>query len=101
MIQFYSYYKLHFLLLRKNIEHETSDKYIDEKDIIQIQEESYRLSSWYLENKIRSVLEYNQINIGELFYIEFYNKLVSVLWDLTNLKNIVDILILNILQTYF
>jgi len=89
------------LLLRKNIEHETSDKYIDEKDIIQIQEESYRLSSWYLENKIRSVLEYNQINIGELFYIEFYNKLVSVLWDLTNLKNIVDILILNILQTYF
>ena len=83
-------FESHFLLLRKNIEHETSDKYIHDKDIIKIQEESYRLSSWYVENKIKSILEYNGINVGELFYIEFYNKLVSVFWDLTNLKNIIE-----------
>ncbi len=83
-------FESHFLLLKKNIEHETSDKYIDEKDIIKIQEESYRLSSWYLENKINPILEYDGINIGELFYLEFYYKLLSVFWDLTNLKNIVE-----------
>ena len=82
-------FESHFLLLRKNIEHETSDKYIDEEQIIKIQEESYRLSSWYLENKINPILEYDGINIGELFYLEFYYKLLSVFWDLTNLRNIV------------
>jgi hypothetical protein len=60
----------HNLLLKKNIVHKLSDDYLSDKDLNDIQDLTYHFSNWYAESKISNLIEYEGINIGELFYIE-------------------------------
>jgi hypothetical protein len=69
----------HNFFLKKNIEHELSDNYLNDKDLDYIQDLSYQFSKWYAESEISPLIEYEEINVGELFYAEFTHFLNPIL----------------------
>ena len=69
----------HNFLLEKNIIHELSDDYLNDEDLDYIQDLTYRFSNWYSEPEISNLIEYEGINIGELFYLEFSYFLTPIL----------------------
>ena len=64
-------YKSHEILTRRKISHEISDSFLDDKDIYFLQQEIYRLTKWY-ETEVSDYITYENINLGELFYMDFY-----------------------------
>jgi len=64
-------YKSHEILSRRKILHKISDSFLEEKDIHFLQQESFRLAKWF-ETKISRQITYENINLGELFYIDFF-----------------------------
>ena len=71
-------YKSHEILTLRRISHEVSDSFLDEKDIHLLQKEAYRLTKWF-DTKISDSITYENINFGELFYIDFYCILLLVM----------------------
>ena len=69
----------HNFLLKNKIKHELSDDYLNENDLDDIQDNSYKFSKWYSDTKISQLVEYDVINIGELFYVEFCYFLTPIL----------------------
>ena len=61
--------------MKNNITHEISDDFLDEKDIQLIQNESLNLTKWY-DNELNDVLNYEEINLGRTFYVEFHQYLL-------------------------
>ncbi|MGQ0790630.1 MAG: UDP-N-acetylglucosamine 2-epimerase [Nitrosopumilaceae archaeon] len=72
-------YKSHKLFEQKKIQHEVSDVYITQNDLEHIQGESYSFAHWFDKPEISNLLQYDGINIGELFYYDFHYKLVPFL----------------------
>ena len=64
-------YKSHEMLTLRKVSHEVSDSFLDEKDIHFLQKETYRLTKWF-ETKVSDSITYDNINLGELFYIDLY-----------------------------
>ena len=64
-------YKSHEILTLRRTPHEVSDSFLDEKDIHFLQKETYKLTKWF-ETKISNSVTYENINLGELFYMDFY-----------------------------
>ena len=64
-------YESHEILTRRKISHEISDSFLDDKDIYFLQQEIYRLTKWY-ETEVSDYITYENINLGELFYMDFY-----------------------------
>ena len=64
-------YKSHEMLTLRKVSHEVSDSFLDEKDIHFLQKETYRLTKWF-ETKVSDSITYENINLGELFYIDLY-----------------------------
>ena len=64
-------YKSHEILTRRKISHEISDSFLDENDIYFLQQEAYRLTKWF-ETEVSDSITYENINLGELFYMDFY-----------------------------
>ena len=71
-------YKSHDLLTLRKISHKISDSFLDEKDIHFLQKETYRLTKWF-ETKVSDSITYDNINLGELFYIDFYFILLPIM----------------------
>lgn len=71
-------YKSHEILSRKKIPHEISDTFLDQNKLQFLQNESFRLAKWF-ETKISQSIIYKNINLGELFYIDFYVFLLPIL----------------------
>ena len=71
-------YKSHEMLTLRKVSHEVSDSFLDEKDIHFLQKETYRLTKWF-ETKVSDSITYENINLGELFYIDFYFILLPIL----------------------
>ena len=71
-------YKSHEILTRKKISHKISDSFLDENDIYFLQQEAYRLTKWF-ETEVSDSITYENINLGELFYIDFYFILLPIL----------------------
>ena len=71
-------YKSHEILTRRKISHKISDSFLDENDIYFLQQEAYRLTKWF-ETKVSDSITYENINLGELFYIDFYFILLPIL----------------------
>ena len=80
-------YISHKNLLKNNITHEISDDFLDEKDIQLIQNESLNLTKWY-DNELNDVLNYEEINLGRTFYVEFHQYLLQILKKILELKKI-------------
>jgi hypothetical protein len=72
-------YDSHNFLLENNIAHELSDDYLNSEDLDNIQDLSYKFSNWYIEPEISDLIEYEGINLGELFYLEFSYFLSPIL----------------------
>lgn len=72
-------YESHNLFEQKNIQHETSDMYITQNDLKHIQDKSYSFAYWFDKPEISNLLQYDGVNIGELFYFDFQYKLVPFL----------------------
>jgi hypothetical protein len=72
-------YESHILFKEKNIPHKISDTYISQNDLQSIQEKSYLFAHWFNESKISNLLQYDEINIGETFFIDFHYQLIPYL----------------------
>ena len=81
-------YESHKLLIKYKIKHKISDDYLSEKDIQNIQKNSYSLSQWFANPTISNMLEFEGINLGQLFYIEFHFFLVPFLKKFVELTHI-------------
>ena len=81
-------YESHNFLLENNIVHELSDDYLDNDDLDRIQDLSYKFSNWYSESEISNLIEYDGINLGELFYLEFNYYLSPILKQFFEIQKI-------------
>ena len=81
-------YDSHIKLLDKKINHEISDNYLDNNDLIEIEKKLQLFSFWFKEKSIQDILNYNGVNLGQLFYPELHNLLVPFLKKFFEIKNI-------------
>jgi len=72
-------YESHKTLLKSKINHTVSDNYLQESDLETIQNHSYKISEWFNGSEITNFLEYNGINLGKLYQVEFHYLLVPFL----------------------
>ena len=72
-------YVSHKILADNKIEHDLSDNFLTNDDINNIQQDSYNLTKWYEHQTVSKLLEYEGINIGRLFYVEFHYFLLPFL----------------------
>ncbi|ABX12039.1 UDP-N-acetylglucosamine 2-epimerase [Nitrosopumilus maritimus] len=72
-------YEIHKKLNDEKIEHFISDDFLDQKLLIKIQKESYKIAKWYNTPEISEKITYNSINLGGLFYIEFHAFMIPFL----------------------
>ncbi|MBI4131936.1 MAG: UDP-N-acetylglucosamine 2-epimerase [Nitrosarchaeum sp.] len=79
---------VHRLLLQNKIKHEVSDQYISRSDLDDISKHSMIYACWYLLPEIKEIISFKNINLGELFYIEFQEFLVSFLKRFLEIKRI-------------
>ena len=79
---------IHRLLLQNKIKHEVSDQYISKNDLDDILKHSMICAQWYLLPEIKEIISFKDINLGELFYIEFKDFLVSFLKRFLEIKRI-------------
>ncbi|MBI5859516.1 MAG: UDP-N-acetylglucosamine 2-epimerase [Nitrosarchaeum sp.] len=79
-------YSTHKLLTANSIDHEISDDYLDQNEPRQLQKKSLEFSDWFNQEPIKNSLEYNGVNLGALFFVEFHYFLVPFI------KKIVEII---------
>ena len=72
-------YESHNLLQHNNIDHKISDEYLQENDLIDLQNQVYKLSTWYKSDAIINDVQYEGINIGRLFHEQIVDYLVKFL----------------------
>jgi len=75
-------------LFENNIKHITSDEFLDESDLKQIQNEVYNLSKWFDQPEIEKDIVYEEVNIGRLFHEQFSEFLVKFLKKYREIHNI-------------
>ncbi|EGP92881.1 UDP-N-acetylglucosamine 2-epimerase [Nitrosarchaeum koreense] len=79
---------IHHLLLHNKIGHQVSDQYVSRSDLDDILKHSMIYARWYLLPEIKEILSFKDINLGELFYIEFQEFLISFLKRFLEIKRI-------------
>lgn len=72
-------YESNKLFEQKNIPHEVSDMYVSKSDLEFIQDKSYLFAQWFDDPLITNFIQYDGINIGELFFVDFHYKLIPLL----------------------
>jgi hypothetical protein len=72
-------YRSHSLLQQNNIDHKISDKYLQENDLIDLQNQVYKFSTWYKSDVVLSDVQFEGINIGRLFHEQIVDYLVKFL----------------------
>lgn len=72
-------YESHNYLKKNNIQHEISDNYLTKEDREFVQEKSLMLLKWYELPEIKNLLQYENINVGQLFHMEFHYFLLPFL----------------------
>lgn len=83
-------YNSHKFFLHKNIEHETSDDYLNKIELQEIQRTSYQILDWCHKSEISTLLEYEGVNIGDLFAVELHYVLIPFLKKFVEIKNIFE-----------
>jgi len=81
-------YESHKTLKLNDIPHYISDNYISTNFIDEIQNESYRFSKWY--EHFEKLIQFHQINLGKLFYVEFNYFLIPILKKFAELIKICE-----------
>ena len=60
----------HKFLEKQNIKHISSDSFLSENDYKEIQEKSYELEQWYNSEELKQSLLFENINLGQLTYVD-------------------------------
>jgi hypothetical protein len=71
-------YDSHIKLNENKIDHITSDDFITKSEFIQLDKQSLTFSTWYKENELSDCLIYKKINLGQLFYIDFFTYFIPL-----------------------
>lgn len=79
---------IHHILLHNKIKHQVSDQYVSRSDLDDILKQSMIYARWYLLPEIKEIISFKDISLGELFYIEFQEFLVSFLKRFLEIKRI-------------
>ena len=82
-------YISHKNLLKNKIKHDISDDFLNEEECKLIQNESFNLVKWY-DGKLKSSLQYESINLGRTFYVEFHHYLLQYLKKILEIKRITE-----------
>lgn len=72
-------------LTQKQIPHMSSDQFLSEIDIDQIQQTAYQLINWYEQKKIQQFIMYDTINIGKLFHeetLDYFVKFIKSFFEI-------------------
>jgi len=83
-------FESHNLLTKNEILHDLSDNYIENKDLELIQKNSYHFSKWYEIPNLEKQLSYKGINLGKLFYSEFFIFLLPFLKKFLEIQRICE-----------
>src|SRR6266571_727432 len=83
-------YLSHKILSANGIMHEISDSYLNESDLKIIQNDSFTFSKWFEGSDVQEFVEYDGINMGQLFYDEFHYMLVPFLKIFVELTKIIQ-----------
>lgn len=90
-IQIFTFdYTSHKLLIQHKISHEISDNFLPENNLDLIQEQSYRFAEWYKITKIRNYQNFEGVDLGSLFKIEFFVFLLPFLKKIFEIRNIIN-----------
>jgi hypothetical protein len=91
-------YNSHIFLTKKNISHITSDQFYSIGKLGDIENKIYSFMKWYEISSIKDEIISDEINLGELFFLEFRDVLVSFLKIFIEISNLVK---LNLNSTYY
>ena len=90
-IQIFTFdYISHKLLIKNNITHKISDTFLSESNLDLIQEKSYQFAEWYKIPEINNYQNFENIDLGSLFKIEFFVFLLPFLKKIYEIKNIIN-----------
>ena len=90
-IQIFTFdYISHKLLNKNNISHEISENFLSNNILDLIQEKSYQFAEWYKISKINSYQNFENVDLGSLFKIEFFVFLLPFLKKIFEIKNIIN-----------
>ena len=79
-IQIFTFdYISHQLLIKNNVPHKISDTFLSESNLDLIQEKSYQFAEWYKIPEINNYQNFENIDLGSLFKIEFFVFLLPFL----------------------
>lgn len=81
-------FNTHKILENNQIIHKRADTFLSKSDLEEIQNYSYHFSMWYDNEQISSEITFKGINIGELFYVQLNDLLISFLRKFLQIKKI-------------
>jgi len=84
-------YDSHISLNKQKIPHLISDKFHSVEELHNIENLIYSLVKWYEIPSIQNEIFQNNINLGELFFLEFRDELVSFLKKFIEISNLVKL----------
>ena len=82
-------YDSHVSLSKQEIPHIISDKFHSVEELRTIENLIFPLVKWYEIHSIQNEIFQNNINLGELFFLEFRDELVSFLKKFIEISNLV------------
>ena len=84
-------YDSHVFLNKQKIPHIISDKFHTDEELHDIENLIHSFVKWYEIPSLKNILLVNDINLGELFYLEFRDELVSFLKKFVEISNFIRI----------
>ena len=84
-------YSSHVFLNEKKISHIISDTFSSIKELKNMDNLIYSLVNWYDTPSIKNTIFENNINLGELFFLEFRDHLVSFLKSFIEISNLIKL----------
>jgi len=79
----------HEKLQSKKIDHIKSDSFISDSELKDLQKQSIDFSYWFENSDIRHCIMYRNMNLGKLFYVDFYTYLLPILKIFFELSKII------------
>jgi hypothetical protein len=84
-------YNSHIFLNLHKIPHDISDKFSSDAELLTLENLVYSLVRWYEIPSIKNTILENEINLGELFFLEFRHELVSFLKKFLEISNLLKL----------
>jgi len=82
-------YLSHIKLKNKKINHTESETFISKSEFDELDKLSYSFVNWHENSGIKNLIVYREVNVGKLFYAEFYASLLPVIKLFSEISKIV------------